>query len=394
MWGGWANSDVGVMSVIVLVIGVVVTGLGLAALGFAIPIIELSLGATLVTAGTIAFCSGLILIGLSAAVAELRRVGDLLRARPMRRGGERSRRWRPPPRRLQPTVSMPTAPSPTAAGACRASPHRPSLGPIPAPAAHPQAASDRSRTSAPVTASQRPAPPPARQRLEMPVAHDQRHPEPAPASNSDVSAAAIERLRSSMTRTERSASGARDGAGRGGGAAVAQRRARPGAGAAPGRRAHRLNRDCRRTTGSAAGPPRPPRPRGSISCSGRARRRHRARSQSEPNWTPGQTARGGPEAAVQSRYADAGRPASPPPAAAAQPAAAGRADRSRQPSEPRPRDLGASAAQPSGTVLKSGVVDGMAYTLYTDGSIEANLPDGTVRFNSIADLRAHIEKHP
>jgi hypothetical protein len=45
-------------------------------------------------------------------------------------------------------------------------------------------------------------------------------------------------------------------------------------------------------------------------------------------------------------------------------------------------------------VLKSGVVDGMAYTLYTDGSIEANLPDGTVRFNSIADLRAHIEKHP
>jgi hypothetical protein len=33
----------------------------------------------------------------------------------------------------------------------------------------------------------------------------------------------------------------------------------------------------------------------------------------------------------------------------------------------------------------------MAYTLYADGSIEAQLPRGTVRFGSIAELRAHIE---
>jgi hypothetical protein len=45
------------------------------------------------------------------------------------------------------------------------------------------------------------------------------------------------------------------------------------------------------------------------------------------------------------------------------------------------------------TVLKSGVVDGMAYTLYSDGSIEAKLPQGTVRFGSIAELRAHIESN-
>jgi hypothetical protein len=44
-------------------------------------------------------------------------------------------------------------------------------------------------------------------------------------------------------------------------------------------------------------------------------------------------------------------------------------------------------------ILKSGVVDGMAYTLYTDGSIEAQLPQGTVRFGSIAELRAHIESN-
>ncbi len=45
-------------------------------------------------------------------------------------------------------------------------------------------------------------------------------------------------------------------------------------------------------------------------------------------------------------------------------------------------------------ILKSGVVDGMAYTLYTDGAIEAQLPQGTVRFGSIAELRAHIENNP
>jgi hypothetical protein len=44
-------------------------------------------------------------------------------------------------------------------------------------------------------------------------------------------------------------------------------------------------------------------------------------------------------------------------------------------------------------ILKSGVVDGMAYTLYADGSIEAKLPHGTVRFGSIAELRAHIENN-
>jgi hypothetical protein len=49
--------------------------------------------------------------------------------------------------------------------------------------------------------------------------------------------------------------------------------------------------------------------------------------------------------------------------------------------------------QRSVAILKSGVVDGMAYTLYADGSIEAQLPQGTVRFGSIAELRAHIENH-
>ncbi len=44
-------------------------------------------------------------------------------------------------------------------------------------------------------------------------------------------------------------------------------------------------------------------------------------------------------------------------------------------------------------VLKSGVVDGMGYTLYVDGSIEAELPQGTVRFASVQELRSHLEKN-
>jgi hypothetical protein len=62
----------------------------------------------------------------------------------------------------------------------------------------------------------------------------------------------------------------------------------------------------------------------------------------------------------------------------------------RQPSGEPPR---AEREPRSVAILKSGVVDGMAYTLYADGSIEAQLPHGTVRFGSIAELRAHIENN-
>jgi hypothetical protein len=44
-------------------------------------------------------------------------------------------------------------------------------------------------------------------------------------------------------------------------------------------------------------------------------------------------------------------------------------------------------------ILKSGVVDGMAYTLYVDGSIEAELPQGTLHFASINELRSHLAKN-
>lgn len=44
------------------------------------------------------------------------------------------------------------------------------------------------------------------------------------------------------------------------------------------------------------------------------------------------------------------------------------------------------------TVVKSGVVDGMAYSLYSDGSIEAQMPEGMMRFASIDELRKHLDQ--
>ena len=56
----------------------------------------------------------------------------------------------------------------------------------------------------------------------------------------------------------------------------------------------------------------------------------------------------------------------------------------------RPAEPKAPESSPETTVVRSGVIGGMAYTLYADGSIEAELPIGTVRFGSIAELQNHV----
>jgi hypothetical protein len=61
---------------------------------------------------------------------------------------------------------------------------------------------------------------------------------------------------------------------------------------------------------------------------------------------------------------------------------------------PAPRQPPPVESQPPVTVLKAGVVDGMAYSLYSDGSIEAQMPEGMMRFASIDDLRAHLDQRP
>jgi len=56
-------------------------------------------------------------------------------------------------------------------------------------------------------------------------------------------------------------------------------------------------------------------------------------------------------------------------------------------SKPAMRSGGPDA---STTIVRSGIIGGMAYTLYTDGSIEAELPIGTVRFASVEELQDHV----
>ncbi len=97
----------------------------------------------------------------------------------------------------------------------------------------------------------------------------------------------------------------------------------------------------------------------------------------DPSWSRGAGARPEPERPPVERHA--------PPQAEVPPA--------NPPNEQAPAGQAAPAQPTPVSILKSGVIDGMAYTLYTDGSIEAQLPSGVMRFASIDELREHLEKH-
>jgi hypothetical protein len=43
-------------------------------------------------------------------------------------------------------------------------------------------------------------------------------------------------------------------------------------------------------------------------------------------------------------------------------------------------------------ILKSGVIQQIAYTLFTDGSIETQMPEGVRHFASIEEFLSHLEK--
>src|SRR6516164_1166948 len=77
------------MSVILSLLGIVVAAVGIAAIGFGIPINEFTLGTTLIVAGVSALTGGLILIGLAAVVAELGRLAEAVRTRIAVRPGAR-----------------------------------------------------------------------------------------------------------------------------------------------------------------------------------------------------------------------------------------------------------------------------------------------------------------
>jgi hypothetical protein len=75
---------------------------------------------------------------------------------------------------------------------------------------------------------------------------------------------------------------------------------------------------------------------------------------------------------------------------AAPPIAAPPAPKPPAPLRPPVRPAAPAATTPDATVYKSGVIDGMAYTLFMDGSIEAELPQGKVRFASVDELQKYL----
>jgi hypothetical protein len=352
------------MSVTLLILGIVVAAAGIATIGFGSTISEFSLGTTSIIAGTTALTGGLILIGLSAVVTELGRVAEALRGRAMPRPAAR------PAEAAEP--AGPAAPVIAAAA--------PAIAPPVAVAAAPAAPASARPPQPPPNIPMAPRPRPEAPSREVRPA-EQPYPAPAPSAV-EVSAAAIERLRSSIPRTERP---------RVESSAVAEDDEVPlspnGAGQAQPR--------------SASAEPAPPEPRvGAAERAGAAAAEAPKGSRLDFLFRAKPAARPAP----QSENFDAFWPAD------------GRSGRNAAEPQPRadeiPRYSDYAPAQPSAVqappvqerraepapvesaaILKSGIVDGMAYTLYADGSIEAKLPHGTVRFGSIGELRAHIESN-
>ena len=66
--------------------------------------------------------------------------------------------------------------------------------------------------------------------------------------------------------------------------------------------------------------------------------------------------------------------------------------------KPRAESLQPAATRPAHLeprplpILKSGVIEQIAYTLFADGSIETQMPEGVVRFASIEEFLGHLKK--
>ncbi len=276
------------MMVVLLIAGIGFLAAGVLTIGFGIPVKEFSFGNTLILTGTVAACTGMIMLGLWMVVRELRNIA----------------------RRLGPAVATEdqgllfSPDQPAAENANIAEPSAP-------PPWHEDAGSrDRVRADVP----------------------------PAPEPVEAASAAKQRRnlLFSSSLRRERERAQART-------ADPSATDARPPPAAPPG-------------SDSTEGP-RPtfddawPRSERSRTADALPRRSGRA---------PSTLAEASSDAAGAERQTPAARKEDPPPV----------------------------------TVLKSGVVDGMAYSLYSDGSIEAQMPEGMMRFASIDELRAHLDQRP
>ena len=339
------------MTLVLLAVGLMATAVGLVTIGFGIPINAFSLGNTLIISGTIAVASGLILVGLALVLGQLRRIAEALK------GGT-------PGLGLVESAESMLQPGP-----------RVMPSPNYSPLSEPQA--------------------PESSRAPEPRAPEPHAPEPRfPATASEPAPGPLDWLRA---------------------------KSKPGTPASPAMPAPpvMVEPPMVELTDEAPLSPRPP------------QRPVMPPPPAEPSlepkvWSPGRDA-----AAAESRPAPRPEPPMPratpqveppkekerfdlvwPDRGAAPAQGESKVETKREPAldmplppiPARPRETrpGADKRMPETlrkpptergpAILKSGVIDGMPYTLYADGSIEAQLPQGTVKFASVDALRAHLEK--
>src|ERR1043166_1357971 len=299
------------MSIILLVVGILVTGAGVVATGFGIPINESGLGQTLIIAGATGIVGGLTLVALAAVVSQLSLIAEALQSRPLARTA------------IPAEIKQPVPP-----------------------------AEPKSEVRPPAEVRRRADPPVLEQRPPEPRAPEPKAPEPAAAA--DVSSSAIERLRSTMARPDV--------------AEAEEVPLSPNGGHHPPDMPPARAEPARPVATVDASPKEP-----KLDFLFRGKPKRPPQPESFDSMWP---KRGAPD---QVRGDEVARqaPAEAPP----------QLEERRAPPPAPPVETRTVA------ILKSGVVDGMAYTLYADGSIEAQLPHGTVRFGSIAELRAHIENN-
>jgi hypothetical protein len=296
------------MMVVLLVAGIGLLLAGLVAIGFGIPINEFGFGNTLIQAGTVAACTGMLLLGLWTAVKELRTI---------------ARRLGPAVAAIEPRAEDLSQAVP--AGAASRSQAAENSGFF----SRDQAASENAGRMEPAAPSPAASPPPwlgetaPRERAQDDSPLVPATAEPAPAAKPKRNL-----LFSSSSRRERER---------------AQARTDPS------------------MTEPVAPPPVPEsQETPPASFDDAWPKLERSRSDVPPRRagrTPSTFAEPEPAADSADRYPPAVR----------------------------------NEEQAEVTVLKSGVVDGMAYSLYSDGSIEAQMPEGMMRFASIDELRSHLD---
>jgi hypothetical protein len=352
------------MTLVLLAVGLLVTAVGFVTIGFGIPINAFSLGNTLILTGAIAVATGLLLIAIAVAVGQLKRIVDALNGRlPASRVPESVEALVPQAARMAPHPAV-APPSPVPVRAPQSHPHEMHEPPLPdlhAPEPH---------TSEPFHVPEMPRAPEPRPR-EMPRPPERRQPEPRfAATGGEQRPGPLDWLRAKPRPAAPSAS------------------IPPDAAEPPPMEAldeplplHLPQRQ--------VPPPAVPHP-----ASNAAPHPTPHVEQPMPRATPQ------PEPAKENEGFDLVWPDRAASAPAGE-AARGPSDMPLPPIPARPRDNRPPDRRPEApprpaergpAILKSGVIDGMPYTLYADGSIEAELPQGTVKFASVDALRTHLEK--